>query len=377
LPSQGLVSLLSRRRVLPPAHEAKASLSKELNRSTTRRTCHRANIPDKLAEALSKVARDYKRLQAQVAALDPDNSTAKALVEQAKPEIEAGHFQRARELLRQATQAQIAAAQAAEKLEAQAHAARDAQMLGAASSTAAEGDVALTERRYDEAEELFGQAAGYVPSGHAGEQGGYLMRQEEALYRQGDERSDNAALRSAIEVCKRVLSDHPDRVPLQWASTQMGLGSALKTLGERESGTESLNAAVAAYRSALQENTRDRVPLQWASTQMNLGNALFRLGERESGTESLNAAVAAYRSALQENTRDRIPLQWAYSQHGLASTLAGLADRTNNATLMRQAVSSMGGAVDAYRQAGDAYWLPIAEQRLAEMQVELSNLQGH
>jgi GTP1/Obg family GTP-binding protein len=92
------------------------------------------NIPeDKFAEALSRVAADYQRLKAQVAALDPTNPTAKALIEEAKPEIDAGHFQRAHELLRQATQAQIAAAQAAEKLEQQAHDARDAQMLGAAS----------------------------------------------------------------------------------------------------------------------------------------------------------------------------------------------------------------------------------------------------
>jgi len=49
-------------------------------------------IPDdKLAEALTRVAGDYKRLQAQVAALNPDNPTAKAFVDQAKPEIDAGH----------------------------------------------------------------------------------------------------------------------------------------------------------------------------------------------------------------------------------------------------------------------------------------------
>ena len=43
------------------------------------------NIPeDKLAEALSNVATDYQRLKAQVAALNPDNPTAKALVEQAE-----------------------------------------------------------------------------------------------------------------------------------------------------------------------------------------------------------------------------------------------------------------------------------------------------
>ena len=49
-------------------------------------------------------------------------------------------------------------------------------MLGAASSTAADGDVAVTERRYLEAAGLFGQAASYVPSGHSSEQGGYLLR---------------------------------------------------------------------------------------------------------------------------------------------------------------------------------------------------------
>ncbi len=122
-----------------------------------------ANIPDdKLAEALTKVAGDYKRLQAQAAkaaALNADNPTARGLVDEAKPEIDAGHFDRARELLHQATQAQIAAAQAAYKIQEQARIAGDAQMLGAASSTATEGDVALTERRYLEAADLFGQAA--------------------------------------------------------------------------------------------------------------------------------------------------------------------------------------------------------------------------
>jgi hypothetical protein len=79
--------------------------------------------------------------------------------------------------LREATQAQIAAAQEARKLKEQAQAAEDAQMLGAASSTAAEGGVALTERRYLEAAELFGQAADYVPNEHASERGKYLRRQ--------------------------------------------------------------------------------------------------------------------------------------------------------------------------------------------------------
>ena len=155
---------------------------------------------ERLSETLYRVANDYKRLREQAAALNPDNPTAEALVEQAKPEIEAGHLGRARELLRQATQAQIAAAQQAYQIQEHARAAGDAQMLGAAQSTAAEANVAMTELRYLEAAELFGQAASYVPGGHASETGGYLLRQADALYRQGDQRGDNDALKNSIEV---------------------------------------------------------------------------------------------------------------------------------------------------------------------------------
>ncbi len=287
------------------------------------------NIPeDKLAEALTKVAGDFKRLQAQAAALNPENPTAKALVDEAKPEIDAGHFDRAHELLREATQAQIGAAQEARKLKEQAQAAEDAQMLGAASSTAAEGDVALTERRYSEAADLFGQATGYVSSGHASEHGGYLRRQANALYRQGDERGDNSALRSAIEVYGRALADYPrSQAPLDWAMTKNNLGNALEGLGERESGTGKLEEAVAAYRAALTERTRERAPLDWAMTQVNLGVALATLGGRESGTGKLEEAVAAFREALKEWTRERVPLDWATTQVNLGVALATLGGR--------------------------------------------------
>src|SRR6185295_13007470 len=75
---------------------------------------------ERLAEVLTNIAKDYKRLQAQAAALNPDNAVARDLVTQSKAEIEAGHLERARVLLRQATQAQIAAAQEADKLREQA-----------------------------------------------------------------------------------------------------------------------------------------------------------------------------------------------------------------------------------------------------------------
>ena len=60
------------------------------------------------------------------------------------------------------------------------------------------------------------------------------------------------------------------------------LATALRTLGERETGTERLAQAVETYRAALEERTREQMPLDWAMTQNNLGNALRTLGRAES-----------------------------------------------------------------------------------------------
>jgi tetratricopeptide (TPR) repeat protein len=301
---------------------------------------------DRLAEALTKAAADYKRLQAQLAALNPDNPSARALVEQAKTEIDTGHFDRAHELLRQATQAQIAAAQQVSKLREQAVAALDAQMLGAASSTAVEGDVALTERHYKEAAELFGQAADYVPNGHPDERNSYVSREAFAFYKQGYDLGDNDALRNAVQLYRIALQGQiRQQVPLDWAKTQASLGRTLAALGEREIGTARLEEAVAAFRAALGEETRERTPLDWAATQTDLGDALVSLGTRESGTARLEEAVSAYRAALGEETRERVPLQWAMTLNSLGVALMRLGERESGTDKLQQAVQAFRAAL--------------------------------
>jgi tetratricopeptide (TPR) repeat protein len=111
--------------------------------------------------------------------------------------------------------------------------------------------------------------------------------------------SGTARLEQAVEAFRAALQEWTrERVPLQWAMTQMNLGNALRTLGERESGTARLEQAVDAFRAALQEVTRERVPLDWATTQTNLGAALRALGGRESGTARLEEAVASFDACL-------------------------------------------------------------------------------
>src|SRR5271166_482728 len=305
------------------------------------------NIPDdKLASALSKVAGDYKKLQAQAAALNPENPTARALVKQAGPEIDAGHLDRAHELLRQATQAQIAAVQEARKLSEQAQAAEDAQMLGAASSTAAEGEIAITERQFAQAAEFFKEAASYVPVNHPTERIVYVNRQAGALYKQGYELGDNDALRNASDLYRIALqAQSRERVPSDWARTQANLGDSLTAIGEREAGTTGLEEGIAAYRAALEVQTHESAPLDWARTQASLGNALVALGERESGTARLEDAILAYRAALEVQTRERVPLDWARTQTSLSNALVILGERESGTARLVEAVAEYRAAL--------------------------------
>ena len=77
-------------------------------------------------------------------------------------------------------------------------------------------------------------------------------------------------------------------MPLDWAATQNNLGhGAFKGSASGRAERRGSRQAVEAYRAALEEFNRERVPLEWATTQIDLGIALEMLGERESGTARL------------------------------------------------------------------------------------------
>src|SRR5262249_13156182 len=146
-----------------------------------------------------------------------------------------------------------------------------------------------------------------------------LNSEAATLYEYGRDRGSNVHLIALIILRRKLLdaaSSDDER-----GIAQDNLGSALWTLGERESGTTRLDEAVAAYRDALKERTRERVPLDWAMTQNNLGSALWTLGEREGDTARLEEAVAADRDALKERTRERVPLQRAATQNKLCTAV--------------------------------------------------------
>ena len=244
--------------------------------------------------------------------LESETDPAIAALVEARAEIEIGNYDRADALLTSAEEADLVVARRAEDLARQASEAAEHRFLLAASRRAERGELSLTRLNYLEAAKHFKTALELVPASAADVRGDYLCRYAGARYQHGDQKGDNTALREAVAAYRVALEETiRERVPLEWALIQNNLGTALWTLGARESGTARLKDAVGAYRAALEERTRERVPLNWAQTQNNLGTALWTLAERESGTARLEEAVRAFRAALEEWTRERVPLDWA------------------------------------------------------------------
>ena len=315
---------------------------------------------EKLPQKLAEVAEQYKSAMERLAALDPQDPLTRDLVARADAAFKAGRLDEADRLVSQAEQAEVAAARQAQEVARQAQVAADQRLLRAAADREVRGNIAMTRLNYLDAARHFQEAVDLVPAGHPGEKGGFLLAKAEALFRQGDERGDNAALADSIAAYRLALREHDrDRSPVWWAMTQNGLGNALMTLGARESRTSTLREAVDTYLAALEVNTRDLAPLDWAATQTNLGNALQRLGERESGTVRLERAVAAYRAALgviapyyaalEEDTGHRhrwIP--WAATQMNLGAALQTLGAREGGTGQLKEAVAAYRAALEEY-----------------------------
>jgi tetratricopeptide (TPR) repeat protein len=291
-----------------------------------------------IQERLRGMAERYHELRDHLDHLNNEDPRVGSLRREAAALIDAGRFDTAEAKLADAEAIDLATIEDMSALV-------DRHRASAAAIRAERASAARLRLNYTQAASHFAAAASIVAQDQVSAWH-YRLRQAGALFDQGAEFGDNAALREAIAIYYEALRLAPrERGPLDWAAAQNDLGNTLQVLGERESGTARLEEAVAAYRAALQERTRDRVPLDWAQTQNNLGTALRTLGERESGTLRLEEAVAAYRAALEEYKRERVPLDWATVQNNLGNALQALGERESGTARLEEAVAAYHAAL--------------------------------
>ncbi len=288
---------------------------------------------DQLGQRLRAKAGEYHELRERLARLTNDDPRLQALRQKAGTLIDAGDFAAADAALAEAERLDLAVVEELESL--------TQRRRASAAVTRAERAAAARLRLDYRAEAEHYAAAAEIVAHDRTASWGYRMRRASALDDHGREFGDNRALNEAIADYHACLALAPRAErPADWATTQNDLGTALATLGERESGTTRLEQAVTAFRNAHNERTRERLPLDWAMTQNNLGGALVRLGERESGTTSLEQAVTAYSDSLKEITRERSPLHWAGTQSNLGNALQRLGERERGTARLEEAVTA-------------------------------------
>ena len=343
--------------------------------------------PPQIEARLRAKADEYRALKDRLDRLTNDDPRVANLRGEARVLIDAGRFEKADATLAEAVRLDLEAV-----AEQEAMAAR--RRLSAAESSADRGAAARLRLAYREAAAHYAAAADIVPGSDPRARWGYLLEKASALGDQGREFGDNAALCDAIDVYRSALILAPrDRVPLDWAATQTNLGTALLTLGGRESGTARLEEAVSAFRAALEERTRERVPLDWAAAQDYLGVAFLRLWEHDRRATSLKeislavravpeewtrervtrnwatmqndfnamalktwegdrgkthllVALSAFRAALEERTRERVPLDWAATQNNIGITFLSRGDFDSGSEHLEQAVSAFRAALE-------------------------------
>jgi tetratricopeptide (TPR) repeat protein len=375
IPPEQLEALIRDRTNLLEKYSASLTRELDLNQRQVRAALDilgQTNVqPEQLAAKLVEIAQRFKSLQVALTASAGEDRKVVNLKAEAQVAIEAGDLATADHRL-----SMVEALQASSLY---------LQSLSAAEVSERRGKVAMTRLKYMDAAQHFGRAASFV-QGHD-KRIDYMEQEARALYEQGFEYGDNAALRTAIERHREILKLRPTQYPRRWAVHHNRLGLALALLGQREGSPERLYEAISAFQSAtvvwskqvvplgwatvqnnigivllqlarwehrterfeqsivafqqaLLEQSQERAPLDRARTLNNLGNALRDLGARESGTARLEQAVEVYQQALMVRTRSRVPVEWARTQDNLGSALSTLGERETGTARLEQAIEA-------------------------------------
>ena len=177
-----------------------------------------------------------------------------------------------------------------------------------------------------------------------------------------------------IALASKLIHILSNRSKVQ-ATALFFLGNALTSRAERGAGQparDDLDAAIVAYRTALDVCTLEADPDDHATVQHDLGTALMRRAERSAGQparDDLDAAIVAHRAALAVWTLETNPSRYAMVQHALGKALVRGAERS----VGQPARDDLDAAIVAYRAALAVWTLEVDPNGHAMVQHSLGN----
>lgn len=140
--------------------------------------------------------------------------------------------------------------------------------------------------------------------------------------------------------------------PTDWGDTMTGLGDALAAEVRRRGSTD-ITEALRAFDEVASVLTREAYPSQWARLQHNRGFALA--GTRDQ--PSLEAAIIAYRAALEVYTAETDRESYITTHRNLGAALDELGHARQDIELLTLGMASRRSARDAVsRETSPGYW---------------------
>lgn len=194
--------------------------------------------------------------------------------------------------------------------------------------------------------------------------------------RAGNQKTAEALVEEAVQVCRTVLqTDSRADFPQEWAETEVNLGVALRSEGDRATLDKApglVDQAAAAFRSALEIYTKADLPRLWAGAESLLGVALWDEGTKSTGAQKLamfNQSIQAYRNALQVYTQAALPQNWAGTEADLGVVLVAESENTSG----EKAMMLLQQGLAAYRSALLVYTPTALPQNWARTESNLGN----
>ncbi|MGE3305745.1 MAG: caspase family protein [Rhizobiaceae bacterium] len=149
----------------------------------------------------------------------------------------------------------------------------------------------------------------------------YKIGEAVALTEHGQYSGDKDALQRATEAGAAAMRLASAAVPFDRARSEVTYANALQGLGERESGLETLEQAIAAYRNVIPLLDPGKNWPTWSTAQNNLANTLSTIGRRVSDRQRLEDAADVYRELIRLSRQRGDELTLLKAMNNLAKAL--------------------------------------------------------
>ena len=366
---------------------------------------------NEIVSAIGNFERDYRALEAQVAAITILDNHVQSIKVKAEEALAAGDLDSARICYGDAklaardkasepvrTAAELASAEASVHLLALDWMAADKAWTEAELMLAPFDMVASSELAHKSAQKLFdfgdrhaeigpldASAMRWELLGKAAEQLG--EKKGAALYkdcagvalrkraeRSSGELAHELFAKSALFHEAACKANHRIETPVEWSLAQHNLGTCLDfwaKLLDGQKGRNLLIKAISAFRECLRARPKKTMLLERLKTQNNLGNALWELGERtpgDAGIKLLRQAIATHRTVLRSRKRMDHAGFWAQSKSNIGIATYSLGKRLSGVEskyCLENAVANFRSALGARDETKNPVLWALTQSNLA------------